>query len=54
MTGTTQDELIKKTELQLSVLHKLYVPGDSYATHIKVAEMISWYLDKLVLLKGKN
>jgi hypothetical protein len=54
MTETTQDDLIKKSEMQLAVLHKLYVPGDSYATHLKVAEMISWYLDKLVYLKGKN
>jgi hypothetical protein len=50
----TTSEAIKQTEDNLRYLDELYEAGDSFATHLNVAERIHYLLERLDFLKNMN
>lgn len=54
MTEPTQNELIEQVKDYLRLLDDMYVVGDSFATHLNVAEQINYFIEKLEFLKHKN
>lgn len=52
--GIEQKKIEEYVNVMVKILSTVYVPGDSMATHLNVAENISFLLTKLEYLKHKN